>query len=117
MSVTTEVKKGLLFIKEVSNKLKGDNVEALAAKISRKALSAVDGQIASLNSKKVDLENSLEEAQEALSEAIYPTTVFSSNEAYIQGILRAQKSVDQAQESLDATNEAHKYFTALVAKF
>jgi len=115
--MANELKKGELFIKEVLAKLKGDGAEALAAKVGRKALSAFEGQIASLNSKKVDQENAVEEAQEALDAATYPTSVFSSNQSYIDGILRAQKAVDQAQEDLDSTNKALEYFTGKLAGF
>ncbi len=115
--MANEVKKGQLFIQEVLAKLKGDGAEALAAKVGRKALSAFEGQIASLNSKKVDLENALEEAQEALDGATYPTTVFSSNQSYIDSILRAQKQVDEAQENLDSTNKALDYFNSKLAGF
>jgi len=115
--MSNEIKKGQLFIKEVLNRLTGDNTEALAAKISRKAISAVEGQLASLNSKKVDLENTLEEAEENLANAKYPTTVFSSNESYISTILNNQKHVDQATENLEATNKAIEYFNELLASF
>lgn len=115
--MANELTKGKLFIKEVTARLKGDDNEALAAKISRKAVSAFEGQLASLNSKKVDLENTLEEALEHLHDSIYPTKVFSSNEQYIQNILSAQKAVDQAQENLDATERAIEYFTTKLSKF
>ncbi len=115
--MANEVKKGELFLKLVLAKLKGDGAEATAAKVSRKALSAFEGQIASLNSKKVDLENAVEEANEALDAATFPTTVFSNNQSYIDGILRAQKSVDEAQEALDSTNKALEYFSGKLASF
>lgn len=112
-----ELTKGKLFLKEVVSRLKGDDAEAKGAKIARKAVSALEGQIASLNSKKVDLENNLEDAQEALSNATYPTEVFTNNQTYVQGILNAQQSVDQAKENLESTEKAITYFTSLLAKF
>lgn len=115
--MANEIKKGELFIKEVLARLTGDGHEALAAKISRKSISAIDSQLASLSSKQVDLENSLEDAVEALKIATYPTSVFSSNEDYVKGILRAQQSVDQAKENLEATNKAIEYFNKLLIKF
>jgi len=115
--MANEVKKGELFIREVLAKLKGDGAEATAAKVGRKALSAFEGQIASLNSKKVDLENAVEEAEEALSSATFPTSVFSNNQSYIDGILSAQKSVDQAKENLESVNKALEYFNTKLASF
>lgn len=115
--MANEVVKGKLFIKQVLGKLKGDDNEVLAAKISRKAVSAIEGQLASLNSKKVDLENTLEDAQEGLTNATYPTSVFSDNSNYCQQILHAQQRVDQAQENLEATEKAYEYFSKLLASF
>jgi len=115
--MANELKKGGLFLKEVLNRLKGDDSEAKAAKIARKALSSVEGQIASLNSKKVDQENELEDAEEALSNAQYPTEVFVSNQTYVDSILRAQKQVDEAKDNLEATNKAIEYFKGLLEGF
>lgn len=112
-----EVTKGKLFAKEVFARLKGDDAEAKAAKIARKALSAVEGQLASLNSKKVDLENNLEEAEEALKNNTYPVEIFTNNQGYIESILRAQRGVDVAKEELEAVNTAITYFTTLLSGF
>lgn len=112
-----EVTKGKLLVQEIIARLKGDGAEALAAKISRKAVSAVEGQLAALNSKKVDLENSVEEAVETLNSAKFPTSVFSSNQSYVDAILRAQKGVDEAKAELESVNTAIKYFTDLLASF
>jgi len=115
--MSNEIKKGQLFIKEVLARLTGDGTEALAAKISRKAVSAIEGQLASLNSKKVDLENTLEEAEENLEAAKYPVTIISQNETYISNILTAQRKVNEAKANLEATVEAAKYFEELLASF
>lgn len=115
--MANEVKKGELFIKEVVARLKGDGAEAIAAKVGRKALSAFEGQIAALKSKKVDLENAVEEAEDRLKEATFPTSVFSSNQNYIDDILRAQGAVDQAKENLATTQKALEYFETKVETF
>ena len=115
--MSNEVKKGELFIREVVARLTGDGAEAKAAKISRKALSAVEGQLASLKAKVVDQENSLEDAQEALKTAKYPTEFPSSNQSYVDAILRAQRTVDENQANLDSTNKAIEYFEGLLKSF
>jgi predicted nucleic acid-binding Zn-ribbon protein len=115
--MSNEVKKGELFIKEVIARLKCDEPEAKAAKIARKALSAVESQLAALRARKVDLENNLEDAKEALKNAKYPTEVFVSNQDYIKTIQSAQKACDNSQEELDAVNESITYFEELLASF
>lgn len=117
MSMSTEVKKGKLFIQQVVAKLKGDNNEELAAKIARKAVSAVDAQLAALRAKEVDLEGSLEDANEALNDAKFPITMITDNYAYIRNIQRAQEARDAAQTNLDDVKESIKYFETLMKEF
>jgi hypothetical protein len=116
-TVTTEVKKGTLFVKEVLARLTGDDNEALANKIARKSVSAVSGQISALEAKEIDDENTLEDAQDALQTAIYPTALFSDNKSYCQGIANAQAKVDAAQDTLDNTRTSLAFFNGLLAKF
>lgn len=111
------MKKGELFIKEVINRLKGDDKEALAAKIARKALSAVEGQLAALKSNKVDLEGSLEDATELLLNAKYPVEMIKDNQQYIRGIKNAQDAKDKCEEELKNVDESIKYFEELLASF
>ena len=109
-------KKATLFVNEVLARLKGDDSEALANKISRKAISALQGQVAALDAKQVDDENALEDAQEALNNTIYTTTLFSDNKAYCESIVRAQTTVDNKQDGLDATKASITYFKGVLAK-
>lgn len=115
--MSNEVKKGKTFIKEVIARLKGDDAEVKAAKISRKAISAVEGQLAALNSKKVDLENTVEDAAEFLNNAKYPIELISDNQSYIRGIEKAQKAYDEAVENLENVEQSIAYFTELLEKF
>lgn len=115
--MSTEIKKGVSFVKQVVAKLKGDDNEVLAEKISRKAISAVDSQIAALNAKIVDLETEKENAEEKLNEAMYPTTMITDNKYYCDNIVRAQSAVDVATENLENAKESLVYFKALLAKF
>jgi hypothetical protein len=107
-------KKTMSFVKEVVARLSGDNDEAVAQKVARKAMSALEGQVAALKSKIVDDEQALEDAQEALGNAIYPTTVFTDNKAYCKGIATAQAAVDAKQETLDETKASIAFFTKLL---
>jgi len=106
------------FAKEVAARLKGDEAGVVAAKVERKAISAFNGQIAALKAKLVDDETRVEDAVEALNNAIYPTTVPTDNGAYINNIVRAQENLDKATEILDETQKTLSYFeTMLTEKF
>lgn len=110
-------KKGQLFIKVVVARIKGDDAEVLGAKIARKALSAVEGQIAALNSKKVDVEGEVEDAKEALLAAKYPDTMITNNGDYIDGIKEAQEELDSKLADLKDIEDTLEYFTVLLASF
>lgn len=117
MNMETEIKKGKLFIAQVVAKLKGDDNQELAAKIARKGLSAVDAQLAALRAKEVDLEGSLEDANDALNNAKFPTTMITDNSAYIRGIQAAQERKDQAETNLKDVQDSLTYFENLLKEF
>lgn len=105
------------FCKEVKARLTGDEAGVLAAKNERKAVSAINGQIASLKAKQVDDENAVEEAKESLKEAKYPTVLISNNQTYLQNIKNNQEKLNQVEESLQQTNENIAYYEALLKEF
>ena len=105
------------FVKTVVARLKGDDAEVLALKIERKANSALKGQLAALEAKVVDLENIVADKEEALNNAIYPSTLFTDNSAYIGSIQRAQAALDEAKDNLQHVMESIEYFTNLQSKF
>ena len=103
------------FIKEVTARLKGDEAGVIAAKVERKAISAINGQLASLKAKLVDDETAVEDAEEALSNAIYPTNVFIDNSHYVKTILARQEMLDSAVTSLESTKETIAYLENLLS--
>ena len=113
-TIKAELKKTELFAKEVLAKLKGDGNEALANKIARKAISAFEGQIAALKAKEVDDENSVEDAQEALANALYPTSMFSDNKSYCQNIVNHQQLLDGTIDILQQTKNSITFFEGLL---
>lgn len=98
------------FMKEVTARLKGDEAGVVAAKVERKALSAINGQLASLRAKLVDDETNVEDAEENLKVAIFPTSVFTDNQAYIRNIKAAQENLDAAVAEMESTKETIAYF-------
>lgn len=102
------------FIKEVTARLKGDEAGVVAAKVERKALSAINGQLAALKAKLVDDETAVEDAEEALNNAIFPTSVFTDNAMYVRNIQSRQEHLDTAKATLDSTQETIAYFENLL---
>lgn len=115
--MANEVVKGKLFLKEVVARLKGDDAEAKGAKIARKAVGAVEAQIAALKYKKVDLDSKVEENEEALHSAKFPTDFPSTGQSYVDAILAAQQRLDSAKEAVEANEAASKFFEELLASF
>ena len=102
------------FFKEVTARLKGDENGVIAAKVERKALSAINGQLAALKAKQVDDETAVEDAQEAFNNAIFPTAVFTDNRWYVTSIQSAQDRLESAQADLVATMESIAFFEGLL---
>lgn len=102
------------FIKEVTARLKGDEAGVIAAKVERKALSAINGQLAALKAKLVDDETAVEDAQEAFNNAIFPTAVFTDNRGYVTSIQSAQERLESAQLNLEDTKESIAFFEGLL---
>lgn len=111
------IKKGTHFVAEVVARLKGDDAKAVAEKNARKAMSAVEGQLAALKAKEVDLENTVEDAQENLGNAKFPTVMIDNNQAYIKNIQKAQETLDQAEQELADVKSSITYFNELLKSF
>lgn len=111
------IKKGQNYVKEVLALLKGDDVKAIAAKNARKSISAIEGQLAALKAKEVDIENTIEDAQENLHLAKFQTVLITDNQAYIKNIQKAQETFDQAEQELADVKNSIEYFTQLLKSF
>ncbi len=105
------------FIKEVTARLKGDEAEVVAAKNARKAESAINGQLAALKAKLVDDESNVEDKQEALSNAKFPTTLITNNSYYVENVKRAYDALEEANDTLADTQNSILYFEQLLAEF
>ena len=111
------MKKGEALVKEITARLKGDNDGALAAKIVRKAISAVESQIAALKAREVDLEGLLEDAKEAYKISRAPLEMITDNQSYIREIKKAKEAEEKAVEELQDVVDSIKYFEELLNNF
>lgn len=105
------------FLKEVIARVAGDEAEVVAQKNYRKATSAVKSQVAALQAKEVDDEAAVEQAQENLDNATYPTTPITDNKAYVAGIQRAYDALQKAEDELVATRDSIDFFSSLLEGF
>jgi isopropylmalate/homocitrate/citramalate synthase len=105
------------FIKEAVARIGGDTAQVTAQKNYRKATSAIKSQVAALQAKEVDEEAAVEQAQENLSNAKFPTTLLTDNKSYVSGIQYAQDALVRAQDALEATRASIKYFSGLLVSF
>jgi DNA repair exonuclease SbcCD ATPase subunit len=90
------------FIKQFVAMVKGDEAEAIAAKVQRKAIAALDSELANLKGELVDKEQALEDANENLSKAILNNgNEISDRKYYVQGLIKAKAQITEAQDSLE----------------
>ena len=101
------------FVQEVVAVIKGDDAQALALKIERKAKSAFSQQIASLNAAIVDQEDTVDSALEAYHKALYPETQIEDSRAYVKKIADKKAALDAEQEKLETLQESLQFFTQL----
>ncbi len=114
--MANEIAKGTLFFKEVLARVKGDDAEATAAKVARKAISAITAQISAQKAQLVDDEQAVEDSVEKFNNVLYPSHVPSDNKRYCAAVADAQASVDSAQAKLESTQKSIKFFESLLDK-
>lgn len=105
------------FVKEVLARLSGNEGQVVAEKNYRKAKSAINSQLAALRAKEVDEESAVENAEEQLHNAKYPTDLIDDNKYYVQNIVAAETKLKSAQNSLEETRTSIEYFDALLKEF
>jgi len=105
------------FVKEVLARMKGDTVTVTAEKNYRKATAGLGGQIAALKSKLVEDESKVDDAQEALDNAKYPTELISDVASYVRKIKEKQEAFDKAKEDLEAVQQSIVYYERLLLSF
>lgn len=103
------------FTTTVASKIKGASPDVAAAQQEKKAKAALTSQIAQLESKKVDDEMKVSDAQDALEAARYPVNI-SNSSTYLNSILSAQSSLDAAKDVLTRTSDTIAYWKAELAE-
>ncbi len=105
------------YVKETLARLTGDNNEVVAQKNYRKATSILNGQVAALKAKQVDAEGVLEEAEEALKSAKFPSTLIERGDSYMSNLNSAKEVVADAKASLEAVTSSIKEAEQTLSEF
>ncbi len=105
------------FAKQALAFIKGDTDGVIVAQNERKANSHLKSQIAVLEGKVVEQEETVNDRKESLAKAKFPSERITDGESYLDRIRRAQANLDAAQETLDNTNESIAYWKALLSEY
>jgi hypothetical protein len=92
----------------------GDTNTAVALKNERLGKASIKGQLSALEGSLVNAEVDLETAKENFEKAIYPTVLINNQQQYYQNIVKAQQSLDYAQDNLDDILVSINYATNLL---
>jgi hypothetical protein len=92
----------------------GDTNTAVALKNERLGRASIKGQLSALEGSLVNAEVDLETAKENFEKAIYPTVFINNQQQYYQNIVKAQQSLDYAQDNLDDILVSINYATNLL---
>lgn len=97
--------------------LTGDETEKLALHNERRASQAINKQLSSLNDRKITLQEEIENAEETVKLAEYPTTKIEENSSYCSKMVKADEILKQAKQNLEDCEASIKYFEDKRSKF
>lgn len=102
------------FATKVAAKIKGDDALATGKKIESKVKTLLASQVSLLETKKVDLELNLGDAQEQLEDALYPVSTPVNGETYLKGVRAAKNVIETYEESIEEVEESIDFYKGLL---
>jgi hypothetical protein len=110
------------YVKQALALVTGDDQTAQAIKNERKVTSYITSQISSLRSKRVDLEDKLETAEENLKNAKYSikdgkVVPVPNAETYLYNLKEAKAAVEAVTESIEDVDSSIAVYEAELASF
>lgn len=111
------IKRMKSFVRETKARLKGDTNTVIAEKNHRKATAGIKQQIAALEASLIDAEGQVEESEEALAAAKYPTELITDSKSYLQGIKAAETRLEGHKDTVEDIKASIKYYKALQEGF
>lgn len=105
------------YLKETLARITGDKDEVIAQRNYRKASASIKGQLAALESKLVNDEEAVQEANEALNKAMYPTELITDQQEYASNLAYHNESVQDAQDQLETTKASIEFYKKVLVDF
>lgn len=105
------------YVKETLARLSGDNNAVVAQKNYRKATSILNGQIAALKAKQVDAEGVVEDAEENLKGAKFPSSLITNSGSYMSGLNASKERFAEAKQALEDVKTSIKEAETTLAEF
>jgi hypothetical protein len=110
MSTTVKAK---TFVKQFVALVKGDEAEATAAKVQRKAEAAIEARLAALKGHLVDAEQKVSDSEEALTAArMNNGKQIDNREYYVDNLINTTQQIEKAKADLDNIKETIAMLTA-----
>lgn len=97
--------------------LTGDETEKLALHNERRAMSSIRKQLSSLEDRRTSLQEKIEDSEEAVKLAEYPTYKLEENSNYCANLLASDEKLKKAKEDLEDCEASIKYFEVKKTKF
>lgn len=102
------------YAKTVVAFINGDGAEVIALANERKSQSALKGQIAALESKEVNDEDALKDAEDNFTKTFAPPAKIGDQSSYISAVKSARERVVAATKTLTDTRESLKFYRDLL---
>lgn len=105
------------FVSKIVSIIKGDDAEAIAKKIQKKAQAGIKAQIAVKEAHTLVVEEKVEAAQEDADMALvnYGNSI-TNNDSYIENLLRTNQAVESAKKALERHNSELEFLKAKLAE-
>lgn len=116
-TVKETIKETSLFVKSVMAKLAGDDASAKALKIARKCMAFSSQYGAALEAERINAEIAIEEAEQLVSDAYFPTEDPQEVNTYMEGVVTAHENLERAKKALEDIDNTIKIVEELKKKF
>lgn len=105
------------FIERTIKRLKGEDDKSIAKSNKRVATSSINIQLSLLEGKQISAESDIEVAKEALENAVTPDRAIKVGDDYVEKILAAKRTLEEAEKRLADIDKTQLFWTGLLDTF
>ena len=102
------------FADKVATKIKGDEAAVVGSKVESKVRAILTTQIALLNNENVNLGLKKTDAEEALTDALYPVKVPNSSDDYLYELQNAKGKLEGIEAEIKGNDESIAFYQELL---